>query len=92
MKQEGSVTENIMSGLLRDAAFNMDTLELFAGLYLCEKLRQDLTEKAASRMGGEMAKGFRSILKGDSLMPETVQLENEIKQEIKKEIKKEKTA
>ena len=64
MKQDDVIQPDVFSGLLNDAiGMNIQTLELFAGMYLCEKLRQDLAEKAADILGTEVANGCKSLLR-----------------------------
>lgn len=64
MKSQEEFAANLFSGFLKESAeLNIQTLELFAGMYICEKLRQDLAEKAADILGTEVANGCKSLLR-----------------------------
>ena len=59
MKPQEEFAAKLFSGFLKESAeLNIQTLELFAGMYICEKLKQDLTAKAADILGHEIANKF----------------------------------
>lgn len=59
MNSEEEFAAKLFSGFLKESSgLNIQTLELFAGMYICEKLRQDLTEKAADILEQDIAHKF----------------------------------
>ena len=67
MKQEDVITPDVFSRLLSDSiGINNHTLELFTVMYICEKLRQDLAEKAADILGTDVANGCKFLLRTEN--------------------------
>lgn len=66
MKQEDVINPKTFGRLMDDAlSSNPETLELFAMMYVCEKLKDKLTEKIIEILGSDMALGCSYQLRTD---------------------------
>ena len=56
-------SENLQRLLLDAAGTNMELIEHFAIIYLCEKLKQSSGEKLAAALGNDVANGLSSMIR-----------------------------
>ena len=64
MNQDELVSPNEFSERLKEGLdFFPEVLRLFALMYVCDKLREELAEKAADILGHDMALGIENIIR-----------------------------